>query len=400
MNKTDQFIQQTETYSANNYHPLPLVVSKAQGSWVYDVDGHKYLDMLSSYSALNHGHRHPKIIQALKDQADRLTLTSRAFHNDQMGVFLEKLCSLSGFDQALPMNSGTEAVETSLKAARKWGYQVKGIPEGKAEIIAAKNNFAGRSIGVLSMSTGKLATEGFGPYAPGFPIVPFGDANAIEWAISENTAAVILEPIQGEGGVVVPPEGYLKEVREITKKHNVLLIIDEIQTGLGRTGKLYCYQHEDIQPDIVVVGKALGGGVYPVSAILADKEVMDVFVPGNHGSTFGGNPLAAKVGYAALEVLMEEKLIDRSQELGAYFMEQLKALNSPLIEDIRGKGLMVGVEIKEEAGTGREFSERLMNLGVLVKDTKKQTLRFAPPLTISREDLDWGIDRIKMVFGG
>ena len=400
MNQTKKCIHQTNKYSANNYHPLPLVVSKAQGSWVYDVDGHKYLDMLSSYSALNHGHRHPKIIQALKDQADRVTLTSRAFHHDQMGSFLEKLCTLSGFDRALPMNSGTEAVETALKAARKWGYDVKGIPEGKAEIIAAENNFSGRSIGVLSMSTGKLATEGFGPYAPGFPTVPFGDAKAIEEAITENTAAVILEPIQGEGGVVVPPEGYLKEVREITKKHNVLLIIDEVQTGFGRTGKLYCYQHEDIQPDIVILGKALGGGVYPVSAILADDGVMDVFVPGNHGSTFGGNPLAARVAYTALEVLMEEGLIERSEELGAYFMKTLKAMDSPVIEDIRGKGLMVGVEIKEAAGTGRDFSEKLMELGVLVKDTKAQTLRFAPPLNISKEDLDWGIDRMKMVFRG
>lgn len=400
MNKTKRIIQQTEKYSAKNYHPLEVVISKAQGSWVYDVDGHKYLDMLSSYSALNHGHRHPKIIQALKDQADRLTLTSRAFHNDRMGDFMEKLCTLSGFDQGLPMNSGTEAVETALKAARRWGYEVKGIPAGKAEIIAAENNFAGRSIGVLSMSTGDLATDGFGPFTPGFKTVPFGDAEALEEAITKDTAAVILEPIQGEGGVIVPPEGYLTKAREITKKHNVLLIIDEIQTGFGRTGKLYCYQHEDIRPDIVTVGKALGGGVYPVSAILADKEVMDEFVPGNHGSTFGGNPLAAKVAYTALEVLMEEGLIGRSQELGAYFMEKLKAMNSPLIEDIRGKGLMIGVEIKEEAGTGRDFSEKLMGLGVLVKDTKAQTLRFAPPLNISKEDLDWGIDRIKMVFRG
>jgi len=400
MNQGEKIIEKTEEFSANNYHPLPLVIAKAEGSWVYDTEGNRYLDMIASYSALNHGHRHPKIIRALKDQADQLTLTSRALHNDQMGAFMEKLCTLSNFDKALPMNSGTEAVETALKAARRWGYEVKKIPKDKAEIIGAKNNFSGRSIGVLSMSTGKSATEGFGPFAPGFVTVPFGDGKAIEQAINENTAAVILEPIQGEGGVVVPPEGYLREVREITKKHNVLLIIDEIQTGFGRTGKLYCYQHEDIQPDIVTVGKALGGGVYPVSAILADDDVMQVFQPGNHGSTFGGNPLAARIGRVSLEVLMEEGLIERAQELGPYFMEKLKAMNSPVIKDIRGKGLMVGVEIKEEAGTGRDFSEKLMDLGVLAKDTKAQTLRFAPPLNISKEDLDWGIDRMKMVFRG
>ncbi|NBG87519.1 ornithine--oxo-acid transaminase [Isachenkonia alkalipeptolytica] len=400
MNQGEKIIEKTEEFSANNYHPLPLVIAKAEGSWVYDTEGNRYLDMIASYSALNHGHRHPKIIRALKDQADQLTLTSRALHNDQMGAFMEKLCTLSNFDKALPMNSGTEAVETALKAARRWGYEVKKIPKDKAEIIGAKNNFSGRSIGVLSMSTGKSATEGFGPFAPGFVTVPFGDGKAIEQAINENTAAVILEPIQGEGGVVVPPEGYLQEVREITKKHNVLLIIDEIQTGFGRTGKLYCYQHEDIQPDIVTVGKALGGGVYPVSAILADDDVMQVFQPGNHGSTFGGNPLAARIGRVSLEVLMEEGLIERAQELGPYFMEKLKAMNSPVIKDIRGKGLMVGVEIKEEAGTGRDFSEKLMDLGVLAKDTKAQTLRFAPPLNISKEDLDWGIDRMKMVFRG
>ena len=400
MNQGEKIIQNTENFSANNYHPLPLVIARGEGSWVYDTEGNRYLDMISAYSALNHGHRHPRIIQALKDQADQLTLTSRALHNDQMGDFLEKLCTLSGFDKALPMNSGTEAVETALKAARRWGYEVKKIPEDKAEIIGAKNNFGGRSIGVLSMSTGKSATDGFGPFAPGFVTVPFGDGKAIEQAINENTAAVILEPIQGEGGVVVPPEGYLREVREITKKHNVLLIIDEIQTGFGRTGKLYCYQHEDIQPDIVTVGKALGGGVYPVSAILADDDVMQVFQPGNHGSTFGGNPLAARIGRVSLEVLMEEGLIERAQELGPYFIEKLKAMNSPVIKDIRGKGLMVGVEIKEEAGTGRDFSKKLMDLGVLVKDTKAQTLRFAPPLNISKEDLDWGIERIKVVFQG
>ncbi len=398
MKNTDYIIQQTDKYSANNYDPLPVVISEAEGSWVTDVDGNKYLDMLSSYSALNHGHRHPKIIKALKEQADRLTLTSRAFHNDQMGNFLEELCTLSGFDQGLPMNTGTEAVETALKAARRWGYEVKGVPKGKAEIIAAENNFAGRTIGVLSMSTGDLATDGFGPYAPGFKTVPFGDAEAIEEAINENTVAVILEPIQGEGGVVVPPDGYLKKVREITEKNNVLLMLDEIQTGLGRTGKLFCYEHDGIKPDVVTVGKALGGGMYPVSAMIATKEVMDVFVPGNHGSTFGGNPLGARVAYESLKVLMEEGLIDRAVELGEYFFKELREMNSSKIKDIRGKGLMVGVEIKEEVGTGRDFSEKLMKLGVLVKDTKAQTLRFAPPLNISKEDLDWGIERIKKVF--
>ena len=400
MKHSEKIMQQTDKYSANNYNPLPVVVSEAEGSWVTDVEGNKYLDMLSSYSALNHGHRHPKIIKALKDQADQLTLTSRAFHNDQMGNFLEKLCELSDFDQALPMNTGTEAVETALKAARRWGYEVKGVPEDQAEIIAAENNFAGRSIGVLSMSTGKKARDGFGPFAPGFKTVPFGDGDAIRDAITNKTVAVILEPIQGEGGVIVPPEGYLKQVREITEEKNVLLIIDEIQTGLGRTGKLYCYQHDGIQPDIVTVGKALGGGIYPVSAIVASKDVMDVFVPGNHGSTFGGNPLGSSVAYESLKVLVEEGLIDRAVELGEHFFGELRKMDSPMIKDIRGKGLMVGVEIDKEAGTGREFSEKLMKKGILVKDTHEQTLRFAPPLNISKEDLDWGIERIKEVFNG
>lgn len=396
--KTDEYMHEAETWGAHNYHPLPIVIERGEGVWVYDVDGKKYLDMLSAYSALNQGHRHPKIINALIEQVGRVTITSRAFHNDKMGPFLKKLCDLGGFEKAIPMNTGAEAVETALKMARKWGYLKKGICENCAEIIVCENNFSGRTISIISFSTESQYKYGFGPLTPGFIAVKYGDAKAIEDAINENTAAVIVEPIQGEGGVLVPPEGYLKEIRDITAKHNVLLMLDEIQTGFGRTGKMFAFQHEDIKPDVLILGKALGGGVYPVSAVLSDSEVMDVFAPGDHGSTFGGNPLAAAVGMASIDVLIEEDLPARSKELGDYFKNELLKIKSPCIKNIRGKGLFIGLEIKEEYGTARPYCEKLMEKGLLCKETHAQTVRFAPPLVIKKEELDWALERIKEVI--
>ncbi|MDO7785765.1 ornithine--oxo-acid transaminase [Desulforamulus aquiferis] len=398
MSDTQNIIQQTEKRSAHNYYPLPIVINSGNGAWVYDVEGKKYLDMLSAYSALNQGHLHPRIIARLIEQAQQLTLTSRAFYNDKMGQFLESICQLSGFEKALPMNTGSEAVETAIKAARKWGYLKKGIQENLGEIIVCNNNFAGRTVTIISFSTEDQYRLGFGPYTPGFKAIPFGDAKALEEAITPNTIGFLVEPIQGEGGVVVPPEGYLQEIREITRKHNLLLILDEVQTGLGRTGEMFAFQHEKITPDILILGKALGGGVYPVSVVLADNEIMDVFTPGDHGSTFGGNPLAAAVGIASIEVLIEENLPQRAMELGSYFMDKLININSPLVKEIRGKGLMIGVEIKEEYGTARPYCERLMQLGVLCKETHQQTIRFAPPLIITREDIDWALEKIKLVL--
>ncbi len=398
MSRTEEFIREAETWSAHNYHPLPVVIERGEGVWVYDVDGNRYLDMLSAYSALNQGHRHPRIVQALVEQAGRVTLTSRAFHNDKMGPFLKKLCQLAGFEKALPMNTGAEAVETALKAARKWGYLKKGVPENQAEIIAAENNFHGRTITIISFSTEPQYRFGFGPFTPGFKIVPFGDAEALERAITPNTVGFLVEPIQGEGGVIVPPEGYLRQIREITRRHRVLLMLDEIQTGFGRTGKMFAFQHEDARPDILILGKALGGGVYPVSAILADNEVMEVFTPGDHGSTFGGNPLGAAVAMAALDVLVDEGLPERAQELGDYFMDRLRRIQSPYVKEIRGKGLLIGVEIKPEYGTARPFCEKLLRLGILAKETHAQVIRFAPPLVITREELDWALERIERVL--
>jgi len=398
LSKTEQIIKQTENYSANNYHPLPVVIDKGEGVWVYDLEGKQYLDMLSAYSALSHGHRHPKIIQALVAQANKVTITSRAFHNEKMGPFLQKLCTLAGYEKALPMNTGTEAVETAIKAARKWGEMKKGVPKNKGEIIVCENNFHGRTVTVVSFSSEEQYRSGFGPYTPGFKIIPYGDAEALEKAITPNTVGFLLEPIQGEAGVLVPPEGYLAEVKRITKKHNVLLMFDEIQTGLGRTGKLFAYQHEDAKPDILILGKALGGGVYPVSAILTANDVMEVFTPGDHGSTFGGNPLASAAGEAALQVLQEERLTDRAQEMGQYFMAGLKKIKSPRVKEVRGKGLLIGVEIKEEYGTARPYCEKLMILGLLCKETHHQTIRFAPPLVIAKEDIDWALDRIEPVL--
>ncbi len=396
--RTQEFIELAERYGAHNYHPLPVVLTRGEGVWVWDVEGRKYLDMLSSYSALNQGHRHPRVLAALKAQLERITLTSRAFHNDQLGPFMEKITRLAGYDKFLPMNTGAEAVETALKAARKWGYLKKGVPENQAEIIVAENNFHGRTITIISFSTEAQYRYGFGPFTPGFKIVPYGDADAVAQAITPNTVGVLLEPIQGEGGVIVPPEGYLARVREVTRKHNVLLLLDEIQTGLGRTGKLFAYEYENARPDILIVGKALGGGVYPVSGILADDEVMDVFTPGDHGSTFGGNPLAAVVGMVSLDVIVEERLSERAYELGNYFMDRLRAIQSPYVKEVRGKGLLIGVEIKEEHGTARPFCERLMELGILAKETHHQVIRFAPPLVIRKEEIDWALERIEKVL--
>ena len=398
MELTKAHIELNEKYGAHNYLPLPVVLEKGEGVWVWDVEGRRYLDMLSSYSALNQGHRHPKILKALIEQTQKITLTSRAFHNDVLGRFLKKLHDVTGYDKALPMNTGVEAVETALKIARKWGYVKKGIPKYEGKVIVAEGNFHGRTITVISFSTEELYKEGFGPFTPGFEVVPYGDEKAIENAIDENTIAVLLEPIQGEGGVRIPPEGYLRKVREITRERNVLLILDEIQTGLGRTGKLFAFEWEDARPDILVLGKALGGGVYPVSAALANDDVMNVIGPNEHGSTFGGNPLAAAVGIASIDVIIEEKLPERARKLGEYFLNELKKIESPFIKEVRGKGLLIGVEIKEEHGTARPFCEKLATLGILAKETHEQVIRFAPPLVITKEEIDWALERIEKVL--
>ena len=397
MTTTQQYLDEVNKYSARNYKPLPVVIERGEGAWVWDVDGKKYLDCLSAYSALNQGHRHPAIVKAAKDQLDKVTLTSRAFQNDQMGPFLHTLCTLTGFARALPMNSGAEAVETALKAARKWGYKVKGIPEGKAEIIAAADNFHGRTISIISMSTDAQYKDGFTPLTPGFVIVKYGDAAALEKAITPNTAAFIVEPIQGEAGVVMPPAGYLKQVREICTKHNVLFIADEIQTGLGRTGKMFACDWEGVKPDGMTLGKALSGGFYPVSAFVANEAVMGVFNPGDHGSTFGGNPLGAAIGSASLKVLLDEKLADRANELGNWFMAELKKIESPNIKDVRGKGLLIGVEM---SGAARPYCEALMERGILAKETHDHVVRFAPPLVVSKQDLEWALGHIAEVLAG
>ncbi|MDP3775885.1 MAG: ornithine--oxo-acid transaminase [Gemmatimonadales bacterium] len=398
MNKTDQYLAEASKYGAKNYQPLPVVIEKGEGAWVWDVEGKKYLDCLSAYSALNQGHRHPAIVKAAKDQLDRVTLTSRAFHNDQMGPFLRDICELTGFSKALPMNSGAEAVETALKAVRKWGVKVKGVPENRAEVIACANNFHGRTIAIISMSTEAQYQDGFGPLTPGFKIVEYGDADALERAITPNTVAFIVEPIQGEGGVIMPPEGYLKRVREICTRHRVLFVADEIQTGLGRTGKMFACEWEGVRPDAMILGKALSGGFYPVSAFVADDEVMGVFNPGDHGSTFGGNPLGAAIGRAALQVLKDEKLAERADQLGEWFMCELKKISSPHVEEVRGRGFLIGVEIKKESGPARPYCEALAERGILAKETHDQVVRFAPPLVISKEDLQWALPRIGEVL--
>jgi len=390
-----QFIELEETYSAHNYHPLDVVIDQAEGVWVYDVDGNKYLDCLSAYSAVNQGHCHPKILQAAIDQMQRVTLTSRAFRNDQMGPFLKELCELSGYEMALPMNSGAEAVETAVKAVRKWGYEVKGVPDGQAEIIVCNGNFHGRTTTIVGFSSEESYKEQFGPFTPGFVLIPYGDPAALEAAITPNTVGFMLEPIQGEGGVVLPPAGYLYDAANICAKHNILLVADEIQTGLGRTGKLFASEHEGVRPDVMIIGKALSGGFYPVSAVLTDKDVLGLFKPGDHGSTFGGNPLGSAIGRAALQVIVDEELIERSRELGAYFKGRLQRIESDAIKEVRGRGLFIGVELNVAA---RPFCEALQERGILCKETHETVIRFAPPLVISKEEIDWAVGHIEAVL--
>ncbi len=395
---TDRYLDEAERFSAHNYHPLPVVLDRGEGSWVWDVDGNRYLDMLSSYSALNQGHRHPVVLKAARDQLDRLTLTSRAFHNDQMGPFLRELCEASGFDAALPMNTGAEAVETAIKMVRKWGYEVRGVPDGQAEIIVCEDNFHGRTTTIVGFSSEEQYREGFGPFTPGFKLVPYGDVDALRRAIGPNTVGFMVEPIQGEAGVVVPPDGYLRETAAICRDSGVAFVADEIQTGLGRTGRLFCCDWEGVRPDVLVVGKALGGGVYPVSAVIADAGFMDVFRPGDHGSTFGGNPLGAAVGRASLRVILDDDLSRRSDELGSWFMDRLRAIASPHVAEVRGKGLLIGVVIRESSGTARPFCEALQERGILAKETHHQIVRFAPPLTVERDDLEAALVEIEAVL--
>ncbi len=398
MSISKEIIEVTERYGAKNYHPLPVVISKAEGVWVEDPEGNRFMDMLSSYSALNQGHRHPKIVKALVEQAGRVTLTSRAFHNDQLGEMYKDIAELTGMDLVLPMNSGAEAVETAIKAARKWGHTVKGIEAETAEIIVCSGNFHGRTTTIISFSSDQEYREGFGPFTPGFTIIPYGDADALEKAITDKTCAFLVEPIQGEAGVVIPPKGYLTRCREICDNAGILLIADEIQTGFGRTGKMFCCEHDGVVPDAFIMGKALSGGFLPVSAVASKKEVLGVFNPGEHGSTFGGSPLAAAVARAAIAVLRDENLTERSAELGAYFMGELKKMNSPHVKEIRGSGLFVGVELTEAAGPARPFCERLKEQGMLCKETHESVIRFAPPLVITKEELDWALERIRKVL--
>jgi ornithine--oxo-acid transaminase len=394
------FLEEADRYSAHNYKPLPVVLERGEGVWVWDVDGKRYLDMLSAYSALNQGHRHPDIVGAAREQLDRITLTSRAFHNDVMGPFLRELCTLLGYQKALPMNTGAEAVETAIKMVRKWGYQVKGVPADRAEIIVCEGNFHGRTTTIVSFSDDPQYRDGFGPFTPGFRLIPYGDAAALEAAIDETTVGFLVEPLQGEGGVVVPPDGYLDRVAEICRAQRVALITDEIQTGLGRTGRMLCADWDDVRADVVTLGKALGGGVYPVSAVVADDEFMDVFKPGDHGSTFGGNPLAAAIGLASLRVTVDEDLPRRARELGGWFMERLRAIRSPHVEQVRGRGLMVGVVIRESSGPARPFCEALMERGILAKETHHQVIRFAPPLVIEQATLEEALEPIEAVLRG
>ncbi|RMH66142.1 MAG: ornithine--oxo-acid transaminase [Calditrichaeota bacterium] len=395
-NITRKYIELEEHYGAHNYHPLDIVIERAEGVWVYDVEGRKYMDFLSAYSAVNQGHCHPRILKALTEQAAKVTLTSRAFRNDQLGALYKQLCTLTGMEKVLPMNSGAEAVETAIKAARKWGYTVKGIPADKAEIIVCANNFHGRTTTIVGFSTEEQYKEGFGPFTPGFKVVPFGDIDALRAAVTPHTAAFIFEPIQGEGGILMPPEGFLEQAQTVCRANNVLFVADEIQTGLGRTGKMFAWQHElDEQPDMLIIGKALSGGFYPVSAVLSSREVMDVFRPGDHGSTFGGNPLAAAVARAALDVIVDEQLADRSAQLGRYLMNRLNTLSSPKIREIRGRGLFIGIELNEKA---RPYCEALKEKGLLVKETHENVIRLAPPLVISEEELDWAFDLVRSVL--
>ncbi|QBP40577.1 ornithine--oxo-acid transaminase [Paenisporosarcina antarctica] len=395
MTVSQNVIEQTEKFGAPNYHPLPIVISEAQGVWVTNPEGNKYMDMLSAYSAVNQGHRHPKIIQALKDQADRVTLTSRAFHNDQLGPWYEMICKLSGKEMALPMNTGAEAVETAIKAARRWAYDVKGVAENQAEIIACDGNFHGRTMAAISLSSDPDYKRGFGPMLPGINLIPYGDIESLKSAITPNTAAFLIEPIQGEAGIIIPPVDFMKAARELCREHNVLFIADEIQAGLCRTGKMFACEWEDVDPDMYILGKALGGGVFPISCVVANKEVLEVFNPGSHGSTFGGNPMACAVSIASLNVLVEEKLAERSEKLGNYFKEELSKIKNPFIKEVRGRGLFIGMELTTAA---RPYCEELKELGLLCKETHDTVIRFAPPLVITKEELDWAIEKIQKVF--
>ncbi len=395
---TTEFIELEERFGAHNYHPLDVVIQRAAGVWVWDVDGNRYMDCLASYSAVNQGHCHPRIVAALADQAGRVALTSRAFRNDQLGLFYRELCELTGFARVLPMNTGAEAVETAIKAARKWAYTVKGVPADAAEILVFEHNFHGRTTTIVGFSSEEQYRSGFGPFTPGFRRLPYGDADAVAAALGPNTAAVLVEPIQGEGGIIVPPAGYLARLRELTREHGALLMLDEIQSGLGRTGKLFAYEHEGIRPDVVIVGKALSGGLYPVSAVLADDEVMGVFHPGDHGSTYGGNPVGAAVAREALRVLVEEGMVENSARLGADMIERLRAIDSPHVAEVRGRGLWIGIELTAAAGGARRFCEELQRRGLLCKETHENVIRIAPPLVITRDEVDWALERIEAVL--
>ncbi len=395
---TKDFIDLEDLYGAHNYHPLDVVIARGKGVWVWDVEGKKYLDFLSAYSAINHGHCHPRLIKVLKDQAEKLTLISCAFRNDQWPLLAKELCELTCYEMALPMNSGAEAIETAIKAARKWAYQKKGVPQDQAEIIACSNNFHGRTVTIISFSTEPLYRKDFGPFTPGFVVVPYGDAEALEAAIKPNTAAFLVEPIQAEAGIIMPPEGYLKKTKEICERNNILFIADEIQTGLGRTGKLFACEYEEVKPDILVIGKSLGGGCYSISAVLSPREILGLFRPREHGTTFGANPLACALAREAIRVLTEEKLVENSAELGNYFLEKLKTIKSKYIKEINGKSLLIGIELKQEAGGARRFCEDLKEEGLLCKETHEHVIRFAPPLIIKRDDLDWAFEQINRVF--
>jgi len=393
--RTQNFIELENRYGAHNYQPLDVVIERAEGVWVYDVEGKRYLDCLAAYSAVNQGHCHPEILRTLMEQAHKVSLTSRAFRNDQLPQLLKELHDLTRFEMALPMNSGAEAVETAIKTARKWGYKIKGIPDGQAEIIVCANNFHGRTVTLVGFSSDEQYRDGFGPFTPGFKVIPFGDARALRAAITPSTCAFLVEPIQGEAGIVIPPAGFLKEAAEICRQNRVLLMLDEIQSGLGRTGKLFAYMHEEITPDVLIVGKALAGGFYPVSAVLASREILGVYKPGDHGSTFGGNPLGCAVARTALRVLISEKLVERSAELGAYFLTLLQTLRSPDLQEVRGKGLWIGIELRSPA---RPYCEALKEEGILCKETHDKVIRIAPPLIIIREEIDWAFERIKKVI--
>jgi ornithine--oxo-acid transaminase len=398
---TEAYIELEQRYGAHNYKPLDVVITRGEGVWVWDVEGKRYLDCLSAYSAVNQGHCHPRIVQALTEQASRLTLTSRAFRNDQLGLFYQELCQLTGYQKALPMNSGAEAVETAIKAARKWGYEVRGVPEDQAQIIVCEGNFHGRTITIISFSSEPGYREGFGPFTPGFITIPYGDAAALEAALeahSETVVGFLVEPIQGESGIHIPPEGYLKRAEELCRAYNVLLMADEIQTGLGRTGKLFACEHEGVKPDVMIIGKALSGGLYPVSAVLTERDVLGLFQPGEHGSTFGGNPLACGVARAALKVLVEEKLVERSAVQGGYLLDSLATIDSPHVKEIRGRGLFVGIELNPEAGGARHFCEVLAERGMLCKETHQHVIRMAPPLIIDRPELDWAVEQLRAVL--